>query len=176
MIDTFSRAYGRLLDALALAACAILFLMTLTICADVLLRNVRLIPGVTGLAWSNEVSEYALYLVTMLTAPWLLRQGRHIRVDVVLRVIPKELGWYCEWASDLLALASCLVMAAYGTRAALSSWKAGMMSVKTLEMPEWWLLAPLPCAFLLLAVEMLFRMQRLYRGERAPRDDAVSAG
>jgi len=46
------------------------------------------------------------------------------------------------------------------------------MSVKTLVMPEWWLLAPAAAAFLLLAIEMLFRMRRLYLGERAPRDDA----
>jgi len=176
MIETVSRAYGKLLGALALVACSVLFLMTAMICADVLLRNVRLVPGLDGLAWSNEVSEYALYLVTMLTAPWLLRQGRHIRVDVVLRVIPKRLGWYCEWACDALALGCCLVMAAYGADAAHASWKASSMSVKTLELPEWWLLAPLPVAFSLLAVEMLFRMRRLAQGERAPRDDAVSAG
>jgi TRAP-type C4-dicarboxylate transport system permease small subunit len=175
-MERLSAAYEKVLTALALAACAIVFLMTLMICADVLLRNVRIIPGVNGLAWSNEISEVSLYIVTMLTAPWLLRQGRHIRVDVVLRIIPKKLGWYCEWASDFLALAACMAMAAYGARAALASWKAGSMSVKTLEMPEWWLLAPLPAAFLLLAIEMLFRMRRLYLGERAPRDDAVSAG
>jgi TRAP-type transport system small permease protein len=176
MIDALSRAHGKLLDALALLASVILLAMTLMICADVLLRNVPLLPGLRGLAWSNEVSEYALYLVTMLTAPWLLRRGRHIRVDVFLRIIPKKAGWYCEWTCDVLAFASCLLLAVYGGRAALASWKAGSMSVKTLELPEWWLLAPLPLAFLLLAVEMLFRMQRLQRGERAPRDDAVSAG
>jgi TRAP-type transport system small permease protein len=175
-VERVSAAHGKLLDALALAACAILFLMTLMICTDVLLRNVRLIPGLNGLAWSNEISEIALYLVTMLTAPWLLRQGRHIRVDVVLRIIPRRLGWYCEWASDGFALASSLAMSAYGASAAVASWKAGSMSVKTLEMPEWWLLAPLPAAFLLLAIEMVFRMHRLHAGERAPRDDAVSAG
>ena len=44
-----------------------------------------------------------------------------------------------------------------------------------LSVPEWWLLAPLPVAFALLAIEILFRMQRLYAGERGPRDDAVTA-
>ena len=175
-MERLSEAYGKLLSGLALVACALLFFMTLMICADVLLRNTAIIPGLRNIAWSNEVSEATLYLVTMLTAPWLLRQGRHIRVDVILRVIPKRLGWYCEWASDTLAFACCLVMALYGASAATASWKAGSMSVKTLVMPEWWLLAPLPAAFLLLAIEMLFRMRRLYRGERAPREDAVSAG
>jgi TRAP-type transport system small permease protein len=175
-MQRLSAAFGRLLETVALAACALLFLMTLMICADVLLRNVPLIPGMQGLAWSNEVSEAMLYLITMLTAPWLLRRGQHIRVDIVLRAIPKRSGWYCEWLCDLLALTCCLAMAAYGWRATLASFKAGAMSIKTLVTPEWWLLAPLPVAFLLLAIEVLFRMQRLYAGERAPRDDAVSAG
>src|SRR5712691_1241097 len=175
-MEALSQWYGKLLNGLALLACAMLLFMTLMICADVLLRNTSLIPGARNIAWSNEVSEAALYLVTMLTAPWLLRQGRHIRVDVLLRVVPKRLGWYCEWASDFFALLCCLAMAVYGASATMASWRAGSMSVKTLEMPEWWLLAPLPAAFLLLAIEMLFRMRRLYLGERAPRDDAVSAG
>ena len=45
-------------------------------------------PGLPqGLAWSNEVSEVMLFLVTMCVAPWLLRQGQHIRVDILLQAI-----------------------------------------------------------------------------------------
>ena len=176
MIDRISAAWGRLLNALAFAACAVVLLMTLMICADVLLRNVRLIPGVQGLAWSNEVSEWMLYLVTMLAAPWLLRQGQHIRVDILLRAIPKQLGWYCEWVADGLGMGCCIAMAYYGARAVLGSMNAGSLSIKTLVLPEWWILAPLPVAFALLSVEMVFRMRRLALGDRAPRDDAVSSG
>lgn len=176
MIERISAAWGRLLNALALTACAVILAMTLMICTDVLLRNVRLIPGVQGLAWSNEVSEWMLYLVTMLAAPWLLRQGQHIRVDIVLRAIPRHVGWYCEWVSDVLGLGCCIAIAYYGARATLASFSGASFSIKTLVMPEWWILAPLPVAFTMLAVEMLFRMRRLYFGERAARDDAVTAG
>ena len=175
-MERIAAGYGRLLNALALLACAILFLMTLMICADVLLRNVRIIPGVFGLAWSNEVSEAMLYLITMLAAPWLLRQGQHIRVDIVLRAVPPRLGWYFEWIADTLGIVCCLAIAYYGARAALASFRAGSLSIKTLVTPEWWLLTALPIAFLLLAIEMGFRMRRLYLGARAPRDDAVSTG
>jgi TRAP-type C4-dicarboxylate transport system permease small subunit len=175
-MERVAAAYGRLLEALALLGCAVVFAMALMICADVLLRNVRLIPGVYGLAWSNEVSEAMLYLITMLSAPWLLRQGQHIRVDIVLRAVPPRLGWYFEWIADALGLACCLVIAWYGARATLASFKAGSLAVKTLITPEWWILAPLPVAFLLLAIEMGFRMRRLHLGTRAPRDDAVSTG
>jgi len=175
-MQQLEKAYGRLLEAFALVACALVLGMTLMICADVLLRNVRIVPGVAGLAWSNEISEGMLYLLTMLTAPWLLRRGQHIRVDILLRAVPNRVGWIFEWITDTVGLACCLVIAFYGARAALASYKAGSMSIKTLITPEWWLLSVLPVAFLALSLEMLFRMRRLALGERAPRDDAVSTG
>jgi TRAP-type C4-dicarboxylate transport system permease small subunit len=175
-MDRLEAAYGKLLEAFALAACALVFGMALMICADVLLRNVRIIPGVAGLEWSNEISEGALYLVTMLTAPWLLRRGQHIRVDIVLRIVPKQVGWIFEWVVDVLGLACCLFIAYYGARAALASFNAGSVSIKTLVTPEWWLLSALPVAFLALSLEMLFRIRRLALGPHAPRDDAVSTG
>jgi TRAP-type C4-dicarboxylate transport system permease small subunit len=175
-MNALEAAYGRLLEALALAACALVFAMTLMICADVFLRNVRIVPGMVGLEWSNEISEAMLYLVTMLTAPWLLRRGQHIRVDIVLRAVPKRVGWMFEWTVDALGFACCALIAYYGARAALASYLGGSLSIKTLITPEWWLLSVLPVAFLALSVETVFRMRRLYLGARAPRDDAVSTG
>ena len=149
--------------------------MTLMICMDVLLRNVPLVPGMQGLAWSNELSETGLYLLTMLAAPWLLREGRHIRVDILLRVLPRPVGWTCEWLSDAIAFACCVCVVLYGVRATWESYSQDSITIKTLVLPEWWTLAPLPAAFALLAVEVLLRMRRLWLGDRAPREDAVSA-
>src|SRR5580765_1844749 len=137
-------AYGRLLELLALAGCALILGMTLMICADVFLRNVRVVPGLAGLAWANEISEAMLFLVTLLTAPWLLRRGQHIRVDIVLRAVPPRVGWFFEWAVDLLGLGCCAIIAWYSARAALASFMAGSLSIKTLVTPEWWLLTVLP--------------------------------
>ena len=174
-MNAFERGYGRLLEVFAAVACALIFGMTLMICADVFLRNVRAFP-IAGLEWANEISEAMLFLVTLLTAPWLLRRGQHIRVDIVLRAVPRRAGWIFEWVVDALGLACCLVIALYSARAALASFNAGSVSIKTLVTPEWWLLSALPVAFFALAIEMLFRMRRLALGPRAPRDDAVSTG
>ena len=78
-----SRCYGTLLDALMVVAALLVLGMTLMIGGDVASRNI----GYGGIAWSNEVSEYILYLVTLLSAPWLLRRGQHIRVDILLPVL-----------------------------------------------------------------------------------------
>jgi len=163
--------YGRLLEILLLIACLLLLAMTLLIGADVLLRNVAL----GGIAPSNELSEDIIYLITLLAAPALLRQGQHIRVDIVLRVLPPRIGWLLEWLCDVLGLICCLYFMWYGTRVVMASFASSALSIKTLIMPEWWLLAPMPLAFALLAIEFVFRMHRLALAERRPRDDAVSA-
>jgi TRAP-type transport system small permease protein len=163
--------YSRLLEALTLLACLLLLTMTLLIGADVLLRNI----GLGGIAPSNELSEDIIYLMTLFAAPGLLRQGQHIRIDIVLRVLPLEVGWLLEWISDILGLICCLYFVWYGTRVAAASFASGALSIKTLIIPEWWLLVPMPLAFVLLSVEFLFRMHRLALAERRPRDDAVSA-
>ena len=171
IVERLSRAYGRVLDLMMLAASALIFVMTMVIGADVLLRNI----GAGGLPWSAEISEDVIYLVTLLAAPWLLRQGQHIRVDIVLRALPRALAWGLEWVGDALGLFCCLYFVWYGAKAALDSFMSGSLSIKTLILPEWWLLAPMPVAFALLALEFVFRMHRLALAERRPRDDAVSA-
>jgi TRAP-type C4-dicarboxylate transport system permease small subunit len=154
-----SHWYSRLLEALMLLACLLLLTMTLLIGADVLLRNI----GLGGIAPSNELSEDIIYLLTLLAAPGLLRP------------LPAQVGWLLEWISDILGVICCLYFVWYGTRVAVASFESGALSIKTLIIPEWWLLAPMPMAFVLLSVEFLFRMHRLALAERRPRDDAVSA-
>ena len=170
-------AFGALIEGLALLASLMLLAMMLVICADVLTRNVD-IPGLPiGIAWSNEISELLLYLLTLAAAPWLLRQGRHIRVDILLRALPPRAAYACEWLTDVLGLACCGGLVAYGAEAAWKSFASGALSIKTLVMPEWWFLVPLPVCFALLAVEFIFRMRRLAAADAdaGPRDEAVSA-
>ncbi len=167
--------YGRLLDGLAAFSGVLLFLVMLVICADVLLRNVALVPGVHGVPAGSDLTEYGLYLMTMLAAPWLLRQGRHIRVDIVLRMIPKATAWYCEWVVDVVSFICCVVIAWYSAQAVLASHAAGNELIKMTTTPEWWSLVPIPVTFVLLSLEMLFRMYRLAHDVRGPRNDAVSS-
>jgi TRAP-type C4-dicarboxylate transport system permease small subunit len=170
-MQALSKWYGRLLDGMFAVACVLLFVMTLMIGADVLLRNV----GLGGIPPSNELSEDILYLITLLAAPGLLRQSQHIRIDILLRALPLRVGWLLEWVGDILGVVCCLFFVRYGIRVVADSLANGSLSIKTVIMPEWWLLLPMPIAFVLLTVEFIFRMHRLAHAERRPRDDAVSA-
>jgi TRAP-type transport system small permease protein len=169
-IARLSTLYGRLLDALVFVACLLLLVMTVMIGADVASRNAG-----AGIAASNELSEDILYLMTLLAAPWLLRQGQHIRVDVVLRVLPARVAWLLEWVGDMVGLFCCLYFVWYGFLITRASYNAGSVNIKTLVTPEWWTLAPLPVGFALLGIEFIFRMHRLSAAQVGVRDDAVSA-
>jgi TRAP-type C4-dicarboxylate transport system permease small subunit len=170
-MQQLSDGYGRLLEWLMLTACMLLLAITLLIGLDVLLRNI----GLGGIPQSNELSEDALYLVTILAAPGLLRRSQHIRVDILLRVIPPRVAWALEWFGDGVGLICCAFFAWYGLRVTLASYLAGSVSIKTLIMPEWWIFAPMPVCFLMIGIEFSFRMRLLALSPREARADAVSA-
>jgi TRAP-type C4-dicarboxylate transport system permease small subunit len=165
-----SAVFGRLFDALATLAALMLLAMVVIVSADIVLRNI----GGRGFVWANEISEYALYIMTLLTAPWLLRRGQHVRLDIALTFVPASIAWLMEALGDVLGFAVCVTLIRYGLDMTLESARLGAITIKNLVYPEWWLLAPLPAAFVLLAIEFLFRFHRLMTGERARRIEATS--
>ena len=88
-MNRLSDKFGRLFDVLATTAALTLLVMVLLVTADIILRNAARV----GFPWANEVTEYALYLITLLTAPWLLRRGQHVRIDMVLAIVPPRAAW-----------------------------------------------------------------------------------
>ena len=171
-MNRLSERLGRLFDALAVAAALLLFAMVALVTADIMLRNALRI----GFAWANEITEYALYLTTLLTAPWLLRRGQHVRIDMLLVLVPARVAWLLEALADVVGIAASLVLVWYGTIMTAQSARLGSLTIKNLVFPEWWLLAPLPVCFALLALEFVFRLHRLAVGPRTRRVEATSVG
>ena len=171
-MNRLSAGLARLFDALAVAAALLLFAMVVLVAADIVLRNTLRV----GFAWANEITEYALYLTTLLTAPWLLRRGQHVRIDMCLVVVPPRVASLMEALADIVGLAAGLVLVWYGSLMTAQSARLGSLTIKTLVFPEWWLLAPLPICFALLAIEFVFRLHRLAGAPRTRRVEATSVG
>ena len=167
-----SNAFAKLLNALALLAALTLLAMVVMVTADIILRNLTR----NGFPWANEVSEYALYITTLLTAPWLLRRGQHVRIDLVLTLMPARIAWVMEAAADAIGFAVCVIMMRYGIKMTVDSAGLGSITIKNLVFPEWWLLWPLPACFVLVALEFVFRFHRLMGAPRTRRLEATSVG
>lgn len=149
-----ARAYRSLLHAGAVASALLLGVLALLVTLDVLARNV----GWGTLPWILEVSEYCLPLATFLVAPWLLSRSEHVRVDVLLTVLPRRVARTLDRLADAAGFAVCVVFVVYGIRAATGSAQQGSLVIKSIVFPEWWLFAPVPLSFAFLAVEFLRRL------------------
>ena len=147
-------AHRRLLHACAVVAAILLGLTALFVTGDVVARNV----GLGTLPWILEVSEYVLPLATFLVAPWLLRHSQHVRLDVLLTALPPGPARVLDRLADAIGLAVCVVFVVYGAKAIASSAQQGSLVIKSVVFPEWWLYAPVPLSFALLAIEFVRRL------------------
>jgi TRAP-type transport system small permease protein len=149
------KLYRALLQGLAGVAAILLGAMALLVTLDVVARNV----GLGTIAWVNEVSEYSLPVATLLIAPWLLHRNEHVRLDVLLDLVPGRISAVLDKACDVVGIAICAVFVWYGIRLILDSSRINSMVVKTLAIPEWWQYALVPVCFSLLAVEFARRLR-----------------
>lgn len=160
MPGMLSRAHAALLKGCGLLAGAAFAVMAVLVTLNVMLRNL----GLTNFPWLLEVSEYVLYIGTFLAAPWVLRLGGHVRVDLLPGVLPGAGARWVNIAADLCGLLFCLVLARHGWNVTVDAFYRGDMMFKELVIPEWPLLAVIPLSALLLAIEFA---RRLFRPETA---------
>ena len=147
--------YGRVLQALAWIAGALLGLMALAVTLDVVARNLRV--GNTG--WVVELTEYSLPVATLLVAPWLLHRNEHVRLDALLVSVPRPVARALERIADVLGILICAVFVWFSVQLIFDSARLNSMVVKTLAIPEWWQYALMPVCFSLLAVEFIRRLR-----------------
>ena len=146
--------------------------MAVAITLDVGLRYFK--AGSVG--WVVEVSEYDLFVITMLGAPWVLRHSGHVRVDLVIVALPRRARRIGELLAEFVGLAVSLCLLVFGFMGALEAFQSGAKIFKTLTLDEWWLLALVPFCGLLLAVECLRRIYRLLRGDDLASDQPQLGG
>ena len=126
---------------------------------------------------AQRVSEALLYLITCASAPWLLRQGQHIRVDILLRRYRRVRRGTSSGSPTCWAWPAALVIAWYGVDATVDAYKSGEMFIKAVATPVWWWLALLPVTFVMLRSSSCFACggSRSARS-RAATEEAVCCG
>lgn len=150
------RAYDALISGLAVASGAIFGLMAFFIGADVLARN---LTG-AGLAWVIELMEYAMYAATVFAAPWVLREGSHVSVDVITANLPERARHTVNVLVCFVGSVICFVICYYSTIATWRAYERGSQIYKTFTIPEWTVSVFVPFGMLLVAIEFLRLMRR----------------
>lgn len=150
------QGYDRVLEASGTLVGVVYGLIALLMTVDIGIRAANL----GALAWITELTEYLIYAGTFLAAAWALRQGAHVRVDVLLTLLPRRVAAGLEIAMDALGFAISTVFLWYGSIALADAWSNHNVQYKTWAVPEWLLLAAMPAAAVLLMIEFALRMRR----------------
>jgi TRAP-type C4-dicarboxylate transport system permease small subunit len=158
------RFYDRLLDAFGVLTGIISAFLAFGISADVALRYFRW----GEIEWMLEASEYALFYLTFIGAPWALREGAHVRIDVVLSQISPKAVRRFEIVADALGLGAAAVLMIWGVKVVVASYLDNSVVSKVMVFREWWMLAIIPVSAALLCVEFIRRLVRALRDRVHP--------
>ena len=120
------RAYDRLIVVLALAASIMIAAVFVIIVVDVSMRTAGLRPPV----FSSAVSEYMLIYMTMLAAPWLVRQRGHVRIDSFMTYLPAAARRTIERLLIVFCIGLCILATYLSARFAIDFWVKGTMDIR----------------------------------------------
>ncbi|MFY8087417.1 MAG: TRAP transporter small permease [Rubrivivax sp.] len=148
------RWYAALMRGCGALAAAVIGVITLLVCFDVLGRNL----GFGSLPWLLEVTEYAMPVVTLAAAPWLMWRNAHVRLDLLGAVLSPSAQRQVDRLSAAAGLVVCLLFVWYGVATLLDLRQAGSLVMKALVFPEWWLYVSVPIGFALLGMECARRV------------------
>lgn len=127
----------------------ILGLMFISIVAQVI---VRLLGGC--MVWVEELSGYGAVWVTYLGIAYALRQGRHVRVDLLTRQVSPKMQAIMRGLGDIACVIFSIIL----------TWKAIYLVGVSLQvqrltpllgLPVYWLQIVLPVGFILFGLESL---------------------
>lgn len=164
-LDALEAGFNRLTLFLAVLVAISIGLITVLIPLNLLLIKFQW----GSMWWLYEGVEYALYVGVFIGAPWVLHQGAHVRVDVVISALPPAQARQLERFLDLAGAALCLLLCYYGLRATIGEYHDGTLPDKDLRIANFYMTAVFAFSFLALAVEFLLRFRRAARAEAAER-------
>lgn len=149
------RLLGRLYDSivvgLAVVAGLMLVWLMVAIIISVLQRNLGMQPA----AWLFVSTEYFMFYLTLLGAPWLLRHRGHVYIELVTAALPKPaLNLFSRFVS-LLCVIVCAFMAYKGAELVGLNVQRSDLDVRAYYFPTWILNMAFPISFGLMAIEFM---------------------
>jgi C4-dicarboxylate transporter DctQ subunit len=104
----------------------------------------------SGFAWVPEIVVFAFISMTLLGASTGIRNGVHIGVDVIVKLLPLKFQKFSEIFTSLSGTALFLLMSYLTYKFVLYFREMGQLSIIT-EIPIWMMIAYMPVAFLFMA-------------------------
>jgi C4-dicarboxylate transporter DctQ subunit len=164
MSDKPQGSYERILFTLFALGALILLLSMLLIVYDVIARNI----GISPFEHTIALTEYGLYYMTLLGAPWLVRKKHHIYIQLLTGLVPDYVRPYLSRSSYFLCALTCIVICYYAGLITVENFIRGDYEVRSFDMPRWSIYVVMSGSFFLLTIEFcryLFGFDSMYSAE-----------
>ena len=150
-MQVLSIAHDWLIHTFKFIAGLIVLAIFVLITLEVLLPLVGIQPwdGTLG------VVEYGLLWFTILAAPWLARIKGHVFIDAVAVMLPPAVKKVTAKIAYLVAITGSLMLAYYSWLLLVESYVDENIDERSIELMLWWIYAPMPICFALVAIEFI---------------------
>ena len=158
------KAYSALLYTLAFIAGLTLVWLMISVIVSVLMRNTGLQP----FAWLFTSAEYGLLYMTMLGAPWLVREKGHVHIELITAALSDGLRRIVSRIVAIACVIVCLILAWKGADLFLTNIERGDYDTRAYYYPRWMLTIAFPLSFGMMAIEFLrfvFGSDLMHSGE-----------
>ena len=159
-----AKSYRMLIDGMALVAGLTLVWLMISVILSVLMRNFGLQP----FAWLFTSAEYGLLYMTMLGAPWLVREKGHVHIELVTAALPDGPRRILSRLVSAACVVVCLILTWKGIDLVLTNIERNDYDTRAYYYPRWLLTVAFPLSFGLMAVEFsrfVFGEDLMHSGE-----------
>ncbi len=116
--------------------------------------------------WTIEISEYLQVYLVFFSAAWVLRQKGHVALDIVVNRFGHSGKKACAVIADALGIVVSTVLTVFSGIITYEQMVLGIPVIKTLEVPKWLVILPIPVGMSLLAIEFFIKLfTDIRRGE-----------
>ncbi|WP_374448234.1 TRAP transporter small permease [Stella sp.] len=116
--------------------------------------------------WAEETVVYLVIWAIWIASSTLVEENRHVRADLVIRLLPPAAQYWIEIANTLVGLAFCGLVAWIGIDIVTLAIELDERSTSSLRMPMWLYFACVPVGTGLMALRYVQRLAGLLRGRR----------
>jgi TRAP-type C4-dicarboxylate transport system permease small subunit len=142
-----------------LVGAAVVF-MILSVFAEVF---VRLLFGFS-IQWVVEINEYLIFYMTFLGTAWLLRREGHVKVDILLNVLPPRGQDALNAITSIICAVLCLVVTYYSTVTTIDLFQRHIRSLTLMATPMGYLIGIIPIGCFSLFIQFLRKTCKYIQG------------
>lgn len=156
--------YLSILRGMALLAGVLLVWLMVSTVLSVAMRN----AGVQPWAWLFTSSEYAILYITMLGAPWLVREKGHVHIELLTAALPAAARRPLSRAVAAACVVVSAILAWKGAELVATNLARNDFDVRAYYFPRWLLTISFPVAFGFMALEFsryVFGREVMHSGE-----------